>query len=241
MPYILSPIINENMPGLWLEGSPYQKESIYSIAGKGPPVNYDKHIFKPHSLPHMESAAHTIEGGRKISDYYKKEDYSPFSGKCLLLKLQKPKWKKLEQNKLYHYEVSLEDLRKNIQRVNTSATDIQRIIISTDSFPGDNGTEHSPDNILTLSTQAAEFLVSQIGFTMYGTSWKSSDFQPNSKNRPIHNILFKKAAVFECLKVHHIPEGYYFWSAFPIPVADASESVVCPVLYTLQELQALCW
>lgn len=44
MPYIISPQITLDNKGEWLEGNPYEKESIYRIEeGKLPPVNYDKH------------------------------------------------------------------------------------------------------------------------------------------------------------------------------------------------------
>lgn len=53
MPYVLSPIINENSPGMWYEGYAYEKKNIYSLkSGKMPPVNYDEHTIRPHSLTH---------------------------------------------------------------------------------------------------------------------------------------------------------------------------------------------
>ena len=72
---------------------------------------------------------------------------------------------------------------------------------------------------------------------MFGTSWKSTDFRPGLPDRPIHNEIFKKASIFECLKVHDVPAGSYFFVGVPLPIANASESPVCPALFTKEELQ----
>lgn len=46
MPYVLSPIILENSPGLWFEGTGYEKSKIYSIADNEVPlINYDAHLL----------------------------------------------------------------------------------------------------------------------------------------------------------------------------------------------------
>ena len=77
-------------------------------------------------------------------------------------------------------------------------------------------------------------------FCMYGTSWKSTDFQPGSKERPIHKIFFNNdTLIFECLNLQSVPNGEYYWFAFPLPLEGASESPVCPVLLTKQELTDL--
>ncbi|MGF2075278.1 hypothetical protein, partial [Enterococcus casseliflavus] len=52
-------------------------------------------------------------------------------------------------------------------------------------------------------------------------------------------LLLPRAAVFECLDLRAVPEGRYFLSAFPLPLAGASESPVCPVLFTAAELDAI--
>ncbi len=59
---------------------------------------------------------------------------------------------------------------------------------------------------------------------------------PGSKQRPIHNTLFQKAVILECLDLAQVPEGRYFMSAFPIPLEGASEAPVCPVLFTANDL-----
>jgi arylformamidase len=88
MPYILSPMISINSPGMWLEGPAYEKESIYSIEpGKMPPVNYDKHIICSHSLTHLETPAHTMRDGKHLDVFYQ-ENVNHFFGKTVVIKLQ---------------------------------------------------------------------------------------------------------------------------------------------------------
>lgn len=70
MPYIITPtfLIGSNVE--WMEGAAYEQENIYQIQeGMLPPVNYDKHILKPHSLTHIETPKHTQKNGKGI-DYY---------------------------------------------------------------------------------------------------------------------------------------------------------------------------
>jgi kynurenine formamidase len=88
-----------------------------------------------------------------------------------------------------------------------------------------------------LSQSAAELLVDN-NIKLYGTSWKSSDFLPGSKERPIHNTLFKTALIMECLDLKDVPAGVYFMNAFPIALENSSESPVCPILYTKEEILA---
>lgn len=70
MPYVLSPIIKLDSPGMWSEGAAYEKKSIYSIdSGKNPPVNYDTHILRPHSLTNLETPAHTQKDGKRLETF----------------------------------------------------------------------------------------------------------------------------------------------------------------------------
>lgn len=99
--------------------------------------------------------------------------------------------------------------------------------------------QHDPQFALTLSAEAAEWLASNPKFSAYGTSWKSTDFQPVSRERPIHKIFLKSAIIYECLELTGVPDGEYFLSAFPLPLKGATESLVCPVLFTFDEIAAL--
>lgn len=57
---------------MWTEGDAYKKENIFSISsGKMPPVNYDVHTLKPHSLTHAESPLHVLADGASIDQLYK--------------------------------------------------------------------------------------------------------------------------------------------------------------------------
>jgi kynurenine formamidase len=44
------------------------------------------------------------------------------------------------------------------------------------------------------------------------------------------------AVIFECLDLSVVPKGKYLFMGFPLPLAGASESPVCPVLFKKGEL-----
>lgn len=234
MPYILSPLIERNSPGMWLEGLAYEKKSIYSIeSGKMPPVNYDEHIIRSHSLTHLETPAHTKKDGRRLESYYK-DNLNHFYGRTLVIKLTGNKYES-KGNGLFHWIMSVDDIHDRLKKLKISSLP-SKILISTEFYPLNPQNYHDPNYVLTLSQEAADFLVSSSNFDLYGTSWKSSDFNPGKVERPIHNTLFKKALILENLNLKDVPEGIYFMSAFPLPLMDASESPVVPVLFTKDEL-----
>lgn len=240
MPYILSPIIKEDFEGMWFEGNPYKKEAIYDINStdpKSPPVNYSAYTLKPHSLPHIEGAAHTVKDGKTVDSYFSDKSLKHFWGKTLVVKLKGNGFKNHPTaigNKLW--EVSLTELKTGILEASGCETIPDRIILSVEQLPETVFGLHDPNFILILTQEAADYLTSNSNFRLYGTSWKSSDFMPGSKERPIHNTLFKSAVIMECLDLKDVPEGQYFMNAFPIPLEGASESPVCPVLYTKEEI-----
>lgn len=95
---------------------------------------------------------------------------------------------------------------------------------------------HDPNYVVTLSEEAAIWLDSFASFNAFLTSWKSSDFMPGKKERPIHDILFRKAIIFECLTFIGVPEGKYFFSGFPMFLKNASESPCCLVFFEYNEV-----
>lgn len=222
-----------------MEGPVYEKESIYKIQeGKLPPVNYDLHKIKSHSLTHAEGSLHVIESGKPVDEYFANPKY--FYGNCLVVKLQGDNYKLINsEKKIYHWEISLQELLANIRRVTgrnpTSGPD--KIIISTAKYPTNLQGYHDPNYVLTLSEEAAEFLIKNENFNLYGTSWKSTDYSPGSKERPIHKIIFRKAIIFELLDMNNVPEGEYFFVGFPLRLENASESPVTPVLFSKDELK----
>jgi arylformamidase len=234
MPFILSPEISQGSPGMWAEGAGYEKKSIYSIeSGKLPPVNYDEHIVRPHSLTHIETPAHTIKNGKRLDVFYR-EDLKYFFGKALVIKLTGNGYRRLA-NGTHHWIVTVGEI---IERLNALAIKQvpNKILITTHDYPLNKEGYHDPDYVLTLSQEAADYLVSNENFDLYGTSWKSSDFNPGKPERPIHNTIFKRALILENLALRAVPEGIYFITAFPLPFKDASESPVVPVLFTMDEI-----
>lgn len=231
MPYILSPKINQGSSAMWMEGSAYEKKVIYSIAsGKIPAVNYDEHLLRPHSLTHFETPAHTIAGGKRLDSFYK--ELNSFFGSTLVIKLEGNKYEP-KGNGIFHWVVSREEIEKKIVECRLTPS---KVLISTEFYPLNSDGYHDPNYVLTLSQEAADYLISLDGFHLYGTSWKSSDFNPGKPERPIHNTLFKKAGILENLDLKNVPEGTYFIAAFPLPLGEASESPVVPVLFTKEEL-----
>jgi kynurenine formamidase len=233
MPYILSPIIKNGSQAMWREGSGYEKKSIYKIEGdKLPPVNYDEHILRPHSLTHIETPAHTIESGARLESYFQNHP-NYFFGKTFVIKLSGNQFKKIDEE-VYHWEISPAEIQERLKKFGNER--YEKLLITIEDYPENNDGYHDPNYVLTLSQEGADFLVSLEGFHLYGTSWKSSDFNPGKHERPIHNTLFSKALVLENLKLNGVPEGVYFMSAFPLPLNEASESPVVPVLFTKEEV-----
>ncbi|MCB9095982.1 MAG: cyclase family protein [Halobacteriovoraceae bacterium] len=236
MPYVLSPLIHSELPALWMEGAPYSKANIYQIReGQLPPVNYDAHTLKAHSLTHIEAPSHTQNLGATVDEYFKKPQ--TLFGKAIVLKLQGNNYKLVDSEKqIFHWEVSLEELKENLTRAFRDTIQFSKLLLTTEYYPLNHFGFHDPNFVLTLSQEAADWLIGQDQFNAYGTSWKSSDFKPGSLERPIHNTLFRKAAIYECLDLQEVPEGIYFFVGFPIRIEKASESPVCPVLFTKEEI-----
>lgn len=229
MPYILSPLIKENMQGMWGEGSAYENENIYKIkAGQLPPVNYDKHILKSHSLTHIEGSKHIENQGESVDKYF---SGNYFYGDCTVLKLKGNKYKKLGEG-VFHWEVSLEELKNAIgnKKINKLLITTEITYLNRDGF-------HDPNYVLTLSIEAAEYLIDNHPINLFGTSWKSSDYNPGSLDRPVHKKIFEKAVILECLDLEKVPQGNYFLMAYPLRIENSSESPVTPVLFNYDELK----
>ncbi|MBC7715126.1 MAG: cyclase family protein [Rhizobacter sp.] len=234
MPYILSPIITSDSSGMWGEGTSYEKKSIYSITpGKLPPVNYDAHTIKPHSLTHIETPAHTQAEGKRI-DFYFKNRPEYFWGKTLVIRLTGNHYQEVG-NGIFHWVITVDQIQSRLKELKMSEIP-SKVLITAESSPSNSHGYHDPNFVLTLSQEAADFLISHHHFHLYGTSWKSSDYKPGSSERPIHNTLFSKGIILENLKLDGVPEGIYFMSAYPLPLMDASESPVVPILFTREEL-----
>lgn len=233
MPFILSPMIRSQSQGMWAEGVAYEKRNIYSIEAGMPPVNYDEHLLRPHSLTHLETPAHTMKDGHRLDAYYS-NSIGSFYGKTLVLKLKATGYEPLG-NGVFHKIVTLEEIKQCLQRLNVTRCP-GKVLITTENYPLNADGYHDPNYVLTLSQEAADFLISDDGFNLYGTTWKSSDYNPGKPGRPIHNTLFKKALILENLDLQKVPEGTYFMTAFPLPLMDASESPVVPTLFTYDEI-----
>lgn len=232
MPYILSPLIHEDLPGLWLEDSPYKKESIYKIEDGMPPVNYSSHTLKSHSLTHIEAPLHVEKDGKSVDQYF---SGNFFWGRATVVRLKGNNFKTIDEDKkLYHWEVTKEELTAALNNKVPS-----KLLLTVDEYPKDENGFHNPNYVLTLSQEAADWLVSSDQLNLYGTSWKSTDFKPGSKDRPIHKTIFKKAIILECLDLSNVPEGEYFLSAFPLRIKGSSESPLTPVLFELDEIKSI--
>jgi arylformamidase len=228
MPFILSPLIIEDSEAMWFEGVPYEKENIYQIEpGNVPPVNYDKHIIKSHSLTHIEGSKHVDNSGKTVDQYF---GGNFFYGDCTVIKLKGNKYKELGHG-IYHWEVSLGELKEA-----TVNQRLSKLLLTSEDYPVNKDGFHDPNYVLTLSLEAATWLVDNHNISLVGTSWKSSDYNPGSHDRPVHKKIFEKAVILECLDLRDVPEGSYFLMAFPLRIKDSSESPVTPVLFKYEEL-----
>jgi kynurenine formamidase len=220
-------MISEELEPLWLEKSAYSRENIYSITSESlPPVHYDSHTLNPHSITHIESPKHTQLNGKSI-DWYFENSPCHFYGKCEVVKLDGDFYQEKSKG-IFHWEVTLEQLLKALNDKRP-----QKLLLTSHNYPVNSNGFHNPNYVLTLSLEAADFLTKIDGFNLYGTTWKSSDFNPGSIDRPIHDKLFEKALIMECLNLNHVPCGEYDLTAFPLNIKGASES---PVTATLKAL-----
>jgi arylformamidase len=236
MPFILSAPISESVSPLWFEEFAYKKENLYSIQeGKLPPVHYDTHTLNAHSLTHLEAETHVTSSGKSI-DYYFENPASLF-GPTVVVRLKGDGYKELNQIKgIYHWKVTKVELEAALTSALKNKPFPGKILLTTEFYPLTSYGYHDPNYVLTLTPEAAEYLTSFTNFNLYGTSWKSTDFEPGSKDRPIHKLIFKKGPILECLSLKDVSEGIYFLSAFPLRISGASESPVCPVLFTKEEM-----
>ncbi|WKZ57677.1 MAG: hypothetical protein QY326_03150 [Bdellovibrionota bacterium] len=235
MPYILSPCIPVGVPGLFGEGPAYERSVLYDIHSNDPahpPVNYGMHSLRPHSIPHVDFPAHIIEDAATAEWFFQERTMRSFYGPVLVVQLQGGKWVDSERAAGSSvWRISEQELRSAVQRVSGSAEVPEKLFITARDVPRTKHGFHDSRFVLVLSESAAHWLASNPRFNAFGTSWKSSDFEPASRNRPVHRILLRQALLFEQLKLDHVPEGQYFLSAFPLPLEGASESPCTPVLF----------
>lgn len=236
MPYFLAPAIKKTSPGLWAEGVPYSTEVLYDICSGDlakPPVHYEEHTLKPHSICHFDAPGHIIHGGKLIHEMYL-ESPQTFYGPAIVAVIDRPNFRAhAKATGIAHWEISLAELKGALSRL-AHRNPITKLILS---FPNISpGFYQNETQAMTLSIEAANYLVSLPGFNLLGTPWKSADFQPGSRERPIHKLLFPSVGILECLNVAEIPEGEYFLSAAPIPLHRATESPAAPILFTREEV-----
>ena len=225
----ISQSISKAVPPLWGESSAFEKKNLYSIEGsKLPPVNYDSYTLNAHSLTHIEAESHVVEGGKNLDYYFDRPEY--FCGPVVVINLPGNSYKELGKG-LYHWEVSSDELEASLERVLGENAFPGKILLTTENYPITSYGYHDPNYVLTLSQEAADYLVSLDNFNLYGTTWRSSDFKPGSPERPIHKTLFKKAVILECVDLSKVPEGIYHINAFPLRIEGASESPACPILF----------
>lgn len=237
MPYILSPPIDPGLPALWQEGPPYETSVIYDRRPQEPPVRYRAHTLRPHSLPHLDAPLHTEPDGEGIESYFGPATSRALYGPAAVVKLDPPAWRPVaDQAGAWHWEVGRDDLAAAVARVTGVARPPEKLLLTAHDLPLDGRGQHDHAYALTLSPAAADWLVAAPRFNAFGTSYKSADFQPGRRERPIHTTLFRQAAIFECLDLTDVPEGEYFLVAFTLRLAGASESPVTPVLFTAGEL-----
>jgi len=126
-------------------------------------------------------------------------------------------------------EIGLNELKEKISQICSDAIP-PKVLITTKDYPSDEEGYHAENHVLVFNEEAANFLIKIPGFHLFGTSWKSTDFQPGKAKRPIHNIIFQKGIIFELLNLAHVPEGKYYFSGLPLFIENAVESPVNPLL-----------
>lgn len=234
MPHILCRPIKPEQKGLWGEGPAYEVKEIYRDGKGGPPVQYDAHILKPHSFCHVESELHVDPNGKALNT---NSDVSAFWGETVVIKIKDPTWETVPgvaEQKIFR--VSKNVLLSAIKEATGSENVPARLLMSCDPVPLDEDGYHDSKFGFVLDREAAAFLAAQPQFKLFGTSWKSSDFEPGSRERPVHKSILKNGFIFELLDLAAVAPGTYFMVAMPIPLVGASEAPVCPVLFKPGEI-----
>lgn len=235
MAHILGKLITKENAPYWKENFVYKSEQLYVIENQnGPPVNYASHIINSHSITHVESELHTQKDGRSLDSYFSNPNY--FYGNCIVVRLRGNKYNKVkDSSNIVHWEVSKQELEEEIKLLNFDKNNIEKILVTTEFYPTDNFGFHDPNYVVTLTREAADFLINLPRFHMYGTSWKSSDYN-SGLDRPIHKTLFKKALIYELLDLKNVPSGEYFFVGLPLNIKGSSESPVNPILFEKHEI-----
>jgi kynurenine formamidase len=239
MPFILSAPITLDLPGQFGEGAPYQRTTLIDINSNDrtlPPVNYDLHHLKPHSIPHVDAQSHIVSRGSDVESYFSSDRVRSLFGPITVLRIRGERWDSVSEGQQV-WRVAKEELIEAQRDLGLGELPPDRLFIAPATIPLNSFSWHAPDAAFVLQRQAAEWLTDNPIFCTFGTSWRTSDFEPGSRERPIHKLLLRQAAIFECLDLGEVPSGRYFLSAFPLRLAGASESPVCPVLFTEAELK----
>ncbi|MPZ51771.1 MAG: hypothetical protein GEU79_03395 [Acidimicrobiia bacterium] len=231
MPYILSPPVPVGRSGVWGEGDAYLRSKIYEIKpGALPPVHYDEHLLRPHSITHAEAPGHVLKDGVNLDHYFARPQY--FFGWTLVIRL--PAGGYVEDEVAHRINrVRADDLAPHLEGHN----DISKVLITAEDSPLDEDGFHASHHVLVLEESAAHLLIERPSFDLFGTSYRSCDYQPEGIDRPIHKILFERAVVLEYLALADVPADRYFLSAFPVRLDGSTESPLAPVLYTREELE----
>ncbi len=230
MIYVIGNKIKAEMAGFWNEGTPYSRRNIYSKqANTLPPVNYDEHTLKPHSLTHAESPLHTNNDGKPLHSYIEKSPHF-FFGEALVLKFPNNYVGIDGTENTYIKIITRNEIESKINEVCNGKAIPPKILLTTENYPENENAFHAENYILVLDVEAAEYLISIPGFHLFGTTWKSTDYQPKSPTRPIHDTIFKKAVIFELLNLSEVPEGIYYFSGMPLFIENSNESPVTPIL-----------
>ncbi len=246
MPYFLSQTVRTDSPGLWGEGSAYQPSVIYDIASDDPtkpPVHYCAHLLKPHSIAHLDFSAHINRGGKTCEQYFEGQSEC-FWGRVVVLRLRGGRWISVAgsagsgNGELSLWRIERDELVQALVEAGFGETPPDKLFITPDAVASTNFHSHDPNFVFVLSEAAASWLISNPNFNAFGTSWKSADFEPGSRARPVHKVLLRQAVLYEFLDLSTVPEGEYFLSGAPLRLSGASESPVTPVLFGLAELQS---
>lgn len=228
MPHLLSPPIRPGRDGVWGEGAAYEVRNLWRVQDPGPPpVHYDQHLLRPHSITHAESPGHVVAGGAGLDPYFARPEH--LWGVALVVRLA-PRYEPVD-GWLVH-EVTADELAPHL----VGHDHVGKVLVTTEDVPLDDDGHHALDHALVLSEPAARLLVDRPAFDLFGTSWRSVDHRPDSADRPVHRLLLERAVVLEYLDLVHVPAGRYLLVGFPVRLAGATEAPVTPVLFTHDEL-----
>lgn len=233
---------SEAMPAQWFEKTTFTLSPTYRRLDdpNSAPINADTCILFAHSLSHVEGHSHTNTNGQRLADILR-ERRECFEGPVVVLRFNKIEAETTpstdpKRTAIVH-RVSREELVAKLEELGVDQSKVEKVFITVDGIEYDQFNRQRRGYHLVLSEDAARFLISLPKFNAFGTSYKSTDYNPTGRDLPIHELIFSRGVSYENLFLRDVPSGVYLLEGGrPLEIEGTDAFVVAPVLRTADEV-----